>query len=118
MMRKKALSPVPSGLGDFWATVHVRFPVPQTDLDDPSAPLQGYYRNFGVRAAPERVPIVLGEAVSDGVIDWGQTEWSPVDADKLDKKIRGRVQPVSGEGVWYQSGRVLYSDPDLESSAS
>ena len=89
--------------------------MPLLDEDDPAAtPVQGYYRNYGIRAAPRRVPDILVNAVSDGVIDWDKTEWNLVDPVELDGEIRARIEPVLGEGIWYKSGRALYADPDLE----
>ena len=110
-----ALPPALAGLGDFWATVHVRFLVALPDADDPAAsPARGYYRNFGIRAAPERVRAVLAGLVSDGVIDWSDTKWDLVDAEDLDRRVKSRSEAVEGEGIWYKSGRVLYADPDVE----
>lgn len=111
----KSLPPSPPGHGDFWATVHVKLRIPVPDQDDPAAtPVQGYYRNFGIRAVPNRVHQVLAELVTDGVIDWSETEWSLVDPNTLKREIRSCIEPVAGEGVWYQSGHVYYADPDLE----
>ena len=47
-------------------------------IDDPEAPTCvaiGYYRNFGVRAGADQVPLLLEQAVRDGRIDWDDTEW-------------------------------------------
>lgn len=115
----KALAPPPPGHGDFWATVHVKFTVPMPDQDDPAAtPVQGYCRSFGVRALPTRVHLVVTEAVKDGIVDWEKTEWELVDPTTLEKAIKSRIVGVEGEGIWYESGRVLYADPDLEPQPS
>lgn len=112
---KNALAPAPPGLGDFWATVHVKLAAPVSDTSDPGAtPTQGYYRSFGIRAAPDRVPAILQAAISDGAIEWNDTEWDLVEAGKLERAIRKQIEPIQGEGVWYKSGRVFYADPDLE----
>jgi hypothetical protein len=112
---RKTLPPAPPGLGDFWATVHVTFPIPVFDEDDPTAtPTQGYWRNFGIRAAPNRVQDVLAAVIRDGAIDWTETEWDLVEARSLAPEIRSRIEFVDGEGAWYKSARVFYADTDLE----
>ena len=117
--KRTPLPEPPEGHGDFWATVHVKFPEPVYDVDDPAeAPAQGYYRNFGVRARPTNVPEVLAGAVEDGRIDWDDTEWRLVDPVSLERDIRKQIQPLSSEGIWYKGGRVLYADPDLEPEPS
>jgi len=111
----EVLPPAPAGHGEFWATVHVKFHVPLSDVDDPDAtPAQGYYRTFGIRAVPNRVHIVLTQLIDDGAIDWSATQWHLADASNLDQVVQERIMPVATEGVWYKSGRVLYTDPDLE----
>jgi hypothetical protein len=117
--RSKELPPPSPGEADWWATVHVKFVPPIADPDDPSAtPTQGYYRNFGVRAAPARVHLVISAAVKDGVIEWSDTEWNLLDANDLKSHMRAQITPVAGEGVWYEGGRCLYADPDLEPTPS
>ena len=126
MRSKRAPSPgivelgePPPGCGDFWATVHVKFAVPVLDVDDPlETPAQGYYRNFGVRCPPSRVPILLRQFVTDGRIEWEDTEWRMVEPSGMDRDLQAHFQPVVGEGFWYKSGRVLYADPDLEPEPS
>ena len=95
-------------------TVHVKFRVPLTDPDDPAGtPAQGYFQNLGIRAVPARVPVILTETFTDGVIEWTETEWELVDLSNLDRAIRRNIEPVEGEGIWYRSGRALYADDDL-----
>ena len=113
----KSLPPAPPGLGDFWATAHVKLisSIPVENREDPTGtPVQGYWRNFGIRAAPKRVQAILAEAVTDGAIDWLETEWSLIDPDSLKREIRACFEPIAGEGIWYKSGRIYYADPDLE----
>ena len=106
-------------MGDFWATVHVKFFVPQDNVDgEDGTPFQGYYQHLGIRAKPERVQEVIGSAFPDGWIKWDETEWGLVDPAGLDKAIRSRIEPIAGEGIWYRSGRRIYSDPDLEPPVS
>jgi len=118
--RKRVLLPEPpAGHGDFWVVVHVKLAQPIHDVDDPAeTPAQGYYRNFGVRATPDRIPDVLQGAVGDGRIVWDDTEWHPVDLASLERDIRKRIEPLASEGIWYRSGRILYADPDLEPEPS
>ena len=112
---KPILPPAPPGLSDFWATVHVKLAIPIADENDPSAtPTQGYYRNFGIRAAPDRVATVLRSSVADGTIDWDDTEFDLVVVETLERAVRKRIEPTEGEGIWYKSARVFYADPDLE----
>ena len=111
----KVMSPAPAGHGDFWATVHVKFHAPIPFVDDPAEPpIHGYYRCFGIRAIPRRVQVVIEESVDDGAVDWSNTEWHLVDPLSLDKPVRVRITDVTGEGVWYMSGRIMYPDPDLD----
>ena len=122
MFRFRKRTPLPEpppGYGDFWAIVHVKFAQPIHDVDDPAeTPAQGYYRNFGVRATPDRIPDVLQGAVDDGRIVWVDTVWYLVDPASLERDIRKRIEPLASEGIWYRSGRILYADPDLEPEPS
>jgi hypothetical protein len=109
------LGPLPQGHGDFWATVHVRFPEPASVSNDPAGkPLHGYFRYFGVRALPNKVHAVIDRAVDDGTINWGDTKWHAVDPAELKRNVRSRIEPVVAEGIWYKSGRILYSDDEEE----
>lgn len=106
----------PAGVLDYWATVHVRLHVPIQDIDDPEGtPIRGYYRVLGVRAEPNRIRDLLTSAVSDGAIDWRDSECRVVDPETLDQTIQRQVQPVAGEGVWYRSGHIFYADTDRDS---
>ena len=78
----------------------------------------GYYRNFGLRADAEQVLPLLEQATSDGTIDWEISEWHPVDPSTLDEAVQARIQPISGQGVWYQSGRAYYPAEDGSGNAS
>ena len=115
--RTTPLGTAESDRSDFWAQVHVRLfaAVPSADASSPGL-LHGYYRNLGIRSAPDRVQLVIAEAVDDGVIDWNDTEWSPVNPFSLDVTIQSGIKPISSEGTWYASGRVFYSDGDSESA--
>jgi hypothetical protein len=107
----------PLGVLDHWATIHVRLHSPIHDVDDPTGiPTQGYYRVFGLRAAPNRVRELLTSAVPDGAIDWSDSECRVVDPETLDQTIQRQIRPVVVEGIWYRSGHVFYADSDLDSS--
>lgn len=113
--RKVRLESPPPGLSDFWCLVHVKLFKP---IEEPvsleGTPIQGYWRQLGIRAAPERVQTLIAGAVNDGAVVWGDTEWELVDPRGLDRKIRARIEPVQGEGIWFESGRVFHADPVLE----
>lgn len=74
----------------------------------------GYFRNFGVRATPDRIRPVIEEAVATaelaGDIAWAESKWDPVDVTSLDDSVRSRIVPVAGEGVWYMSGRMFFPE--------
>lgn len=48
--------------------------------------------------------------ISEGVIRWDETEFERVNPNELDSSIQARAEPVDGEGVWYKSGRVYFSE--------
>jgi hypothetical protein len=107
----------PLGVLDYWATIHVRLHSPIHDIDDPTGtPIQGYYQALGLRAAPNRVRELVTAAVSDGAIDWRDSDCRVVDPETLDQTIRRQVRPVVVEGIWYRSGHIFYADSDLDLS--
>lgn len=117
--RSPSLPPPPEGQDDFWATVHVILhqPLFEEGPDEDPDPAVGYYRNFGLRAAPASIATILEGAIDDGRIDWAGTEWYPVDWSTLDKPIRRQIEYVEGNPVWYLSGHIYYTaDEDEEES--
>lgn len=113
-VRKKLAAPAP-GFGDFWVTVHVRLATPIVVENDPAqGPALGFYRKVGIRALPGRLEAVLTAATPEGTIEWTDTTWTQVDPNSLEKAIRDRIEPLTGEGVWYKSGRILYSNQDQQ----
>ena len=58
------------------------------------SPLVGYFRIFGVRATPTNVVSLVASRVTDGMIE-GQ-------------KIAQLLSQEFGEGVWHESGQVLF----------
>ena len=108
------LPPPTEGACDFWAVVNVKLREPVYRNDAAACPTQGYYRGFGVRANPSKVHEILLRAVDDGEIDWSESELDPIDVSTLDGAMRKQVTPITGDGIWYRSGRVFYADPELE----
>jgi hypothetical protein len=81
---------------------------PAVDPARPERRLRGYYVNYGIRTAAERVRDLLFRTIEDGKIDWEDTEWSLVDPSTLDRTVRKEIKPVPAEGIWYVSGRTYY----------
>jgi hypothetical protein len=111
---KRAILPKPAaGVQDYLVMIHVILREPLPVLDEPELPpVVGYYQNFGMRANPLAVRDLIISLVNDGEIDW--SEWNATDVTRLDPTIRRMVQPITGDGVWYRSGRMFHPDPDLE----
>ena len=68
----------------------------------------GYMRLFGLRASEQNVRAVISREITDGVVEWAESEWYRVDRATLDETIQQRSVEIIGEGVWYRSGRILY----------
>ncbi len=93
-------------LRDHWVVLRV---ILHTPIEVPGeAHAVGYYRNLGVRCAPERLKGVLETEVQADTIVWDKTKWSEVVIDELDEIVRERTIPVKGEGIWYRSGRLFF----------
>jgi len=119
--KRSSLAAGSDGMDDFWLVLHVRLREPRIvegDEDDPEPrPIVGFYRTFGIRCSPERVPALVEQAAaSEGEILWDGTDWHPVDPATLDPAIRKRIQPVSNEGIWYTGGRIFYPAEELPST--
>ena len=101
-------------LQDFWATVCVYLREPVTSEDDGGEVLAGYYRNFGLRATPDRVQPLIEAAIAaaepPGDVVWAESNWYGLDPESLDDTIRMRILPVTGEGIWYASGRIFFPE--------
>ena len=102
------LPPLPDGVFDYWAIVHVILAETLAFEGSDEAAAIGYYRLCGLRSTPNRLKHVLAIGVEDGLIDWPETEVEKVDPAILDGAIRKRIVPVVSEGVWYLSGRNYY----------
>jgi hypothetical protein len=70
----------------------------------------GFYRNFGLRASPDRLRSLLEAQTPEGRIRWDRTDWQRVSPEDIDPDIMRLVTPVENEGVWYKSGHVFFSE--------
>ncbi|HVT60376.1 MAG TPA: hypothetical protein VHR45_18530 [Thermoanaerobaculia bacterium] len=103
------------GLRTFWFVLHVRLRTAVRGGDEPDdqQPLDGYYRVFGVTAhSQHQAAKLVTSVVEDGEIDWIKSESSEVDPETLDADVIARAGDWMAEGIWYASGRALYSDQD------
>lgn len=90
---------------DHWARIRVSLTEP---LIADGEVIVGYMRLFGLRATEQNVRAVIATEITDGVVDWSESEWYPVDRTTLDETIQQRSVEIAGEGVWYRSGRILF----------
>ena len=109
---KRTNLPKPAaGVQDFMVVVHVKLHEPIYAVDNPES--------FCVRANPLAVREIILRLISDGEIDWSDSEWHAADVTTLDPVIQRMVTPITDDGVWYRSGGAIYpgdsDDPDLES---
>lgn len=106
--RRKPPPPTPP-LSDHWVMVSVKLhePIP---TDTGTGPIVGYFRNLGIRCALQRIRDLVELEVADGSVEWEATEYCELDVAELDKDTLKRADITPEEGVWYRSGRVLYSD--------
>jgi len=112
--KRPALLPPPAGVFDYWAIVHVELHQPISSSPPGESPAVGYYRNIGFRCTPDRIHQVLIAAISDGTLDWPDTEVSETDPAMLDRDIRARIFPVAEEGTWYLSGKAFHGHDGAE----
>ena len=105
------LPPPPEGLRDFWICVCVvraeEGPLAEAWPEPDSV---GYYRNFGARLRAGEVQPFLARLGLEGEIHWGLTEWHETDPNAYDPDLRRQFTPVNGEGVWYQGGRIFFTE--------
>lgn len=74
-------------------------------------PMLGYFVEIGIRAVPEQVMVALEEAITDGEIHWGKTEWNELVPDRsLPRHVRRCVRGVAEGGLWYVGDRDYFSD--------
>lgn len=67
---------------------------------------RGYYRNFAVAARTEEEAMrMVGGAVSDGTVDWGDSEIRRLTCEEEASFGEG---PNGRDGIWYSSGHVFF----------
>ena len=98
---------VAPALQDHWAVIHVVV-LESLPIKGEADTAIGYYQSLGVACTPGSLRALIEDHVSDGTVDWADSEVETVDPTHLDKEIREQIVPVSGEGIWYQSGRSFH----------
>jgi hypothetical protein len=80
--------------------VLLNHPIPRETPETPSDAFSiGYFKNFGVSARSlEAAQALIANAIEDGRIDWSASEWSEVEG------------PPPHEGIWFESGRLLFTE--------
>ena len=97
-----------SATREYWAKVCVSLHQPLVhEHDEDDEVVVGYWRLFGLRGPAERVRPILEAEIEDGAIEWSDSTWYEIDPQALDETIRARVLPLTGEGIWYRSGRMF-----------
>jgi hypothetical protein len=97
---------------DFFVMARVILKKPIAPIDDSDAntgSLSGYFVNVGVAAKDKNEAMqVISNALSDGNIDWSQSEWKSLET--IDRSIADKAKGFDGAGIWYKSGRVFFSN--------
>lgn len=101
---------MPTVISNHWAVIHVELSEPLPVKGD-AGMVVGYYQSLGVAGEPANLRALIERHVQDGAVDWTDSEVEPIDPKNLDKETRKQIVPVSGEGIWYQSGRSFHG-PD------
>ncbi len=96
----------------FMVVTSIRFSAPVRDSDGKL--LSGAFQNVGVLAlAQSEVRGIVAAAISDGVIDWDDSEIRMMDDKELqDRDFAPFAQGARQGAVWYMSGRCFYTDHD------
>ena len=89
------------------AVIHVLLNEP-LPIKGKSGLVVGYYQSLGVTSEPANLRVLIERHVRDGTVDWPDSDVEVVDSASLDENIQGQIVPVSGEGVWYESGRSFH----------
>jgi len=106
---KLPLAPLREGELDVWVTVCVRLTEPLHNVDTPTdPPVAGYFRNFGIRILGPQPKRYLEQLISDGHIDWNETEFREIDPASLERDIRKGIAAPDANGIWYSSGRMYF----------
>ena len=101
---------MPSVIQNYRVFIHVVLSKPIT-IEGESGMVVGYYQSLGVASEAANLRTLIERHVIDGTVDWVDSEVESIDLKNLDEEIRKQAVLVSGEGIWYQSGRS-YHGPD------
>lgn len=105
------LQPRREGELDVWVTVCVLLKEPLQGIGECAhAPTVGYFRNFGIRLLGPQPKEFLERLISDGKIDWGESDFNEIDPISLDRDIRKQIVPPDENGIWYKSGQMYFQD--------
>ena len=105
---RRPLPAVPP-LTDYVVRVHVRLTEPLTVGDSVAF---GYHQVLGLRVTADAQRGMTEGCVTDGSIVWTDTETKLADVSKLDRDLTKLLRQPFGAGVWFRSGRILYTDSD------
>jgi len=112
--KKLPLPPLANDERDYWATVKVGLPCPIPFSEQPdqppepnAPPVVGYFRNFGLRARGDARGM-LERVVTDGLIDWSESELAEVDPGDLDRGLKKLIKLPDEMGVWYMSSKIFF----------
>jgi hypothetical protein len=50
----------------------------------------------------------LERLITDGTIEWSDTEFNEVDPSTIDRELRNCFSPPDAEGIWYRSSRIFF----------
>jgi hypothetical protein len=107
---EESLNQMPTIIPNHWVVIHVVLSKPLSVNGD-AGMVVGYYQSLGVASEPTNLRALIERHVQDGTVDWADSEVEPIDPTNLDEETRQQIVPVSGEGIWYQSGRSFHG-PD------
>jgi hypothetical protein len=107
---EESANQMPTVIPNHWAVIHVVLNEPLPVKGD-AGMVVGYYQSLGVASQPASLRALIERHVLDGTVDWADSEVEAVDPTNLDEEMRQQIVPVSGEGIWYQSGRSFHG-PD------
>ena len=106
--KRLSLSPRSGNELDVWIRVCVQLSEPLAS-EDGRPPAVGYYRNLGVRIPGPQAKAFLERLITDGAVDWNDTEVEEIEPASLDSDIRKLVTLPDDNGVWYRSGRMYFA---------
>jgi hypothetical protein len=96
---------------DVWATVCVHLKEPLHVVGAPNdPPAIGYVRIFGIRMPGPQPKQFLENLISDGVVNWDETEFYEIDPNSLDRATRKQIVSPDEKGIWYKSGRIYFPE--------